>query len=135
MRIYVCASDYSQEHEVGKYKDILKSLNAGTAGVRAQIPAVYEGFGAMYKAAYADGALSARTKELMAVGIAVHEGCDGCIASHVRSAVRKGATAEEMAETIGVAIQMGGGPSSIYASHAWDAYEEFAEAAAARTAG
>ena len=114
---------------MGKYKDILKSLNAGTAGVRSRIPEVYEGFGTTYRAAYADGALTARIKELMAVGIAVREGCDGCIASHVRSAVRRGATAEEMAETIGVAIQMGGGPASIYASHAWDAYEEFAELA------
>ncbi|MDJ0663392.1 MAG: carboxymuconolactone decarboxylase family protein [Acidimicrobiia bacterium] len=110
---------------MGKYKDILKSLNAGTAGVRAKIPGVYEGFGSVYRVAYADGALSAKHKELIAVGIAVREGCDGCIASHVRSAVRKGASAEEMAETIGVAIQMGGGPASIYASHAWDAYEEF----------
>ncbi len=118
---------------MGKYKDILKSLNAGTAGVRAKIPGVYEGFGNVYRAAYADGALAAKHKELIAVGIAVHEGCDGCIASHVRSAVRKGATAEEMAEAIGVAIQMGGGPASIYASHAWDAYEEFAETAAAQS--
>jgi len=118
---------------MGKYKDILKSLNAGTAGVRAKIPGVYEGFGNVYRAAYTDGALSAKHKELIAVGIAVREGCDGCIASHVRSAVRKGATGEEMAEAIGVAIQMGGGPASIYASHAWDAFEEFSEAAAAQS--
>ena len=129
MQIFICRSDYSQELAVGKYKDILKSLNAGTAGVKAQIPEVYKGFGNMYRAAYADGELSARVKELMAVGIAVHEGCDGCIASHVRSAVRKGATAQEMAEAIGVAMQMGGGPSSIYASHAWDAFQEFSEEA------
>jgi AhpD family alkylhydroperoxidase len=116
---------------VGKYKDMLKSLNAGTSGVRSHIPGVYEGFGNMYRAVYADGELSAKVKELMAVGIAVREGCDGCIASHVRSAVRKGANAQEMAETIGVAIQMGGGPASIYASHAWDAFQEFSEAASA----
>ena len=116
---------------MGKYKDMLKDLNAGTAGVRAKIPGAYEGFGDMYRAVYADGALSAKVKELMAVSIAVREGCDGCIASHVRSAVRKNATAEEMAEAIGVAIQMGGGPASIYASHAWDAYQEFAESAPA----
>ena len=113
---------------MGKYKDVLKSLNAGTSGVRSHIPGVYEGFGNMYRAVYADGELSAKVKELMAVGIAVREGCDGCIASHVRSAVRKGANAQEMAETIGVAIQMGGGPASIYASHAWDAFQEFSEA-------
>jgi AhpD family alkylhydroperoxidase len=115
---------------MGKYKDMLKSLNAGTAGVKTKIPGVYEGFATVYRSAYGDGALPAKIKELMAVSIAVRECCDGCIASHVRSAVRKGATAEEMAEAIGVAIQMGGGPASIYASHAWDAYVEFSEAAA-----
>ena len=46
------------------------------------------------------------------------------------SAVRKGASAQEMAETIGVAIQMGGGPASIYAAHAWNAFQEFSETAA-----
>ena len=112
---------------MGKYKDILKETHSGTSGVRSQIPAVYEGFGDLYRAVYADGELPAKIKELIAVGIAIHDGCDGCIASHVRSAVRKGATAQEMAEAIGVAIQMGGGPASIYAAHAWDAFQEFAE--------
>jgi len=116
---------------MGKYMDMLKSLNAGTAGVKNKIPGVYEGFATVYRSAYGDGALSAKVKELMAVSIAVREGCDGCIASHVRSAVRKGATDDEMAEAIGVAIQMGGGPASIYASHAWDAYEEFSAASPA----
>lgn len=115
---------------MGKYKDILKETHSGTSGMRSQIPDVYEGFGDMYRAVYADGELSAKVKELVAVAIAVHDGCDGCIASHVRSAVRKGANAREMAEAIGVAIQMGGGPASIYAAHAWHAYEEFAESAA-----
>ena len=74
---------------MGKYKDILKDLNAGTAGVRSKIPGVYAGFGDLYRAAYADGALSAKHKELIAVGIAVREGCDGCIASHVRQPPRR----------------------------------------------
>ena len=114
---------------MGKYKDIVKETHSGTSGVRSHIPGVYEAFGDMYRAVYADGELSAKVKELMAVAIAVQDGCDGCIASHVRSAVRKGASAGEMAETIGVAIQMGGGPASIYAAHAWHAYQEFSEAA------
>ena len=115
---------------MGKYKEILKETHKGTSGVRSQIPDVYEGFGDVYRAAYADGELSSKTKELIAVAIAVHDGCDGCIASHVRSAVRKGASTQEMAEALGVAIQMGGGPASIYAAHAWDAFQEFAEGSA-----
>ncbi|MDJ0924262.1 MAG: carboxymuconolactone decarboxylase family protein [Acidimicrobiia bacterium] len=111
----------------------MKETAAGTAGLKTHIAEVYDGFRTIYQAAYADGALSAKVKELMAVAIAVQEGCDGCVASHVRSAVRKGASAEEMAEAIAVAIQMGGGPASIYAAHAWSAYEEFAETVSGRS--
>ena len=110
-----------------RIKDLLKKLHESTRDLRTHISGVYEGFGDVYRAAYADGALPAKVKELMAVAIAVHDGCDGCIASHTRSAVRKGAGGDEMAEAIGVAIQMGGGPASIYASRAWAAYLEFAE--------
>lgn len=117
---------------MGEYKDMLKAVHSGTAALRQHIPEVYAGFGTMYKAVYADGALSAKMKELIAVAIAVQNGCDGCIASHVRSAVRKGASGAEMAEAVGVALQMGGGPASIYAPHAWAAFEEFSEAAASQ---
>ena len=115
---------------MGKYKDILKETHSGTSGLRSHIPGVYEGFGDVYRAVYTDGELSAKVKELIAVAIAVQDNCDGCIASHVRSAVRKGANAQEMAEAIGVAIQMGGGPASIYAAHAWHAFQEFSEGSA-----
>jgi len=118
---------------MGEFKDLLKSVHSGTAALRQQIPDVYAGFGTMYKAVYADGALPAKMKELMAVSIAVQNGCDGCIASHARSAVRKGASPGEMAEAIGVALQMGGGPASIYAPRAWEAFQEFSEAAAAQS--
>jgi len=112
---------------VGENKDLLKKLHESTRDLRTHIGGVYDGFGEVYRNAYADGVLSGTVKELMAVAISVHDGCDACIASHTRSAVRKGATADEMAETIGVAIQMGGGPASIYASRAWAAFREFTE--------
>ena len=70
-------------------------------------------------------------KELIALAIAVADRCDGCIASHARGAVRTGATPEEVAETLGVTIMMGGGPSTVYAPRAWAAYLEFKEAHAA----
>jgi len=76
---------------------------------------------------YTDGALPASIKEMMAVAIAISQECTGCIASHARGAVRKGATDAEFAEMIGVTIQMGGGPASVYAPAAWDAFTEFKE--------
>jgi AhpD family alkylhydroperoxidase len=69
---------------------------------------------------------------LFAVAIAVRKGCDGCIASHARGVVRTGATESEVAEALGVAIAMNGGPASVYGPPASAAFRELAEAAAIR---
>ena len=63
----------------------------------------------------ADGEVPARTKELVALAIAVIEECDGCIAYHASAAARKGATDAEVAEILSVALLMGGGPASVWA--------------------
>jgi AhpD family alkylhydroperoxidase len=73
--------------------------------------------------------LPAKVKELMALAIAVVKHCDGCIAYHVKGAARRGATAEEVAEALGVALLMDGGTASVYGPRAWAAYREFAPAA------
>jgi alkylhydroperoxidase/carboxymuconolactone decarboxylase family protein YurZ len=52
--------------------------------------------------------------------------CDGCIASHARAAARRGATSQEVAEAMGVAILMNGGPATVWGPRAYAAYEEFA---------
>ena len=112
---------------MGEYQDELKKIAPATQELREHIPEVYAGFATIHRAVYQDGALSGGLKELIAVGIAINKGCLGCIASHTRGAARKGVTEEQMAETIGVAIQMGGGPASIYGPQAWDSFKEFKE--------
>jgi AhpD family alkylhydroperoxidase len=72
------------------------------------------------------GSLSRVTKELIALAIAVTTQCDGCIASHASAAARQGATSEEVAEALGVALLMAGGPASVYGPRAWEAFHEFA---------
>lgn len=96
--------------------------------LRRAIPDVYAGFGQLHDAAFAEGVLSTRTKELIALSIAVAEGCDGCIAAHAHAAVAHGATAEEAAEAIGVVILMKGGPATIYGPRAFEAVQEFLDA-------
>ncbi len=73
----------------------------------------------------ASGALPAKTKELIALAIAVTRECDGCIASHARAAAKAGATTQEVAETMGVAILMNGGPGTVWGPRALDAFEEY----------
>lgn len=116
---------------MGHHQDMLKAISGPTAELRNHIPEVYEGFAATHRGALAEGALSKATKELMAMAIGVHKGCDGCIASHARGAARAGATEQQAAEAIGVAILMGGGPATIYGPRAWEAFKEFSAVSAA----
>lgn len=106
-------------------KKTIEDLRAPAAELRRAIPEVYAGFSAEYKAAMAPGALDTKTKELMALVIGVTQQCDGCIASHARAAARAGATKEEVAEALGVAIFMNGGPSTVYGPRAFEAFAEF----------
>ena len=108
-----------------------KALTTDLRGLRAGAPEVMKAFGAMAMAAAAPKALDAKTKELLAIGISVAVRCDDCIAFHVKSAVEHGATRDEILETLGMAIYMGAGPSVMYASHALDAFTQFAAPAKA----
>lgn len=111
---------------MGHNHDLLKELSAANMDLRQHIPDVFAGFSQMHKAALSAGTLDAATKELLALAISISSECDGCIASHARGAARRGATPEAVAETIGVAIMMTGGPGTVYGPRAWDAYKEFA---------
>jgi len=110
---------------MGHWHDVQAGLRGPARDLREHIPETYKGFAQLHAASMAEGAVSARMKELIALAIAVADRCDGCIASHARGAVRTGATPEEVAETLGVTIMMGGGPSTVYAPRAWEAYLEF----------
>jgi AhpD family alkylhydroperoxidase len=96
-----------------------------------QLPATMKAFGGLHQQAMADGALSSATKELMALAVSIAEGCSGCIAYHSAAAVRNGANREQLLETIGVAVLMGGGPASVYGAEALKHVDEVAPAAAA----
>lgn len=96
----------------------LKNLYGGA-------PGVMKAFSAISQAALAPKALSTKTKELLALAIAVATRCDDCIAFHVKAAVEQGASQDEVLETLGMAIYMGAGPSVMYASHALEAFSQF----------
>jgi AhpD family alkylhydroperoxidase len=112
-------------------KSVLDELRPLHRELRHAIPDVYKGFGALHHAAFAAGALDVKTKELIALAIAVIERCDGCIASHAEGAARAGATRQEAAEAIGVTFLMNGGPATIYGPRAYAAFCEFAAPAEA----
>ena len=115
--------------------EVQEALREPARALQRAIPHVYQGYLQLHSAVFDDGALDARTKQLMALAIAVSKQCDGCIADHARGAAQRGATEEEVAEALGVAIAMNGGPGTVHGPRAFAAYSEFAgDAAAAKDA-
>jgi AhpD family alkylhydroperoxidase len=94
--------------------------------LRRTIPPVHEGFARLDRSALGAGALDARTKELIALAIAVVQECDGCVVAHAGGAVRTGATSPEVAEAIGVAVLMSGGTSA-HGPRAFAVFQELVE--------
>ena len=111
---------------VSDHHQVIDELARLTRRLRDAAPDAWAGFGALHKAAVADGVLPARVKELMALAIAVVKQCDGYIAYQAKAAARRGASAEEVAEALSVALLTDGGTASVYGPRAWQAYQEFA---------
>lgn len=107
------------------YIEMHKALEERLAQLGSEIPGPMTGFARLHKKVIEEGALTSKVKEMMALAIGIVVGCEGCIAYHVHDAIAAGATRQELLETIGVGILMGGGPGSIYAAHALEAVEQF----------
>ena len=108
--------DYSKN-----YNDLTKLMEE----LGTKIPETMKGFNHLHKASITKGSLPSKTKELIALGIAITVRCDGCIAFHVHDALKAGANSDEIMETISVAIFMGGGPALVYGCQAMEALEQF----------
>jgi len=113
------------------WPETAKELSGELRYLRAGASDVMKAFSAIAQAALAPKALDAKTKELIALAIAVAVRCDDCIAFHAKAAVDRGATRDEALEALEMAIFMGAGPSAMYASHALGAFSQFEAAKAA----
>lgn len=109
------------------YQAITSDITEYIGKLKKAAPDAIAGFSAMAQGATKDGVLDEKTKELIALAIGVSTRCDGCIGFHTKKLHSLGATSEEIAETLGVAVYMGGGPSLMYAADAMRAYEQFAQ--------
>jgi AhpD family alkylhydroperoxidase len=109
------------------WKELANGLREPHRALRSGSPEVMKAFSTIAHAALKPDALDAKTKELIALGISVAIRCDDCIAFHVKAAVDRGATRQEVLETLGMAIYMGTGPAAMYASHAIEAFDQFSE--------
>lgn len=92
------------------------------------IPDAMKGFGALSQAVKQGGVLGIKEKEFVALGIAIGVRCEPCIAFHVEALMKSGATREELADVLAMAIQMGGGPAVMYAGKALDCWDQLSAA-------
>ncbi|HGN1705299.1 TPA: carboxymuconolactone decarboxylase family protein [Providencia rettgeri] len=110
---------------MSNFKQVTANISQNLPTLSKHIPDVMKHFSGLVSTGAQDGALDKKTKELIAIGIAVANRCDGCIGFHTKTLVELGVTEQELAEALGVAIFMGGGPSVMYAAETISAYQEF----------
>ncbi|NNN21179.1 MAG: carboxymuconolactone decarboxylase family protein [Acidimicrobiales bacterium] len=112
---------------MGTYRDVQEALREPVKDLRSFIPDVWSAFADEHRHVMKEGALSTKSKELIALAIAVVKRCDGCIAAHAKGAHRAGATPEEVAEALSVALMMDGSTVTVYGPRAFEAYREFSK--------
>ena len=116
------------EVESSTYRDLTRGVSTRLGSLRTGARDVMKSFGDLGRFAMADGALDRKTKELMALALGVAARCDPCIGYHMQTLVKLGVSRQELDETLGVAVYMGGGPSLMYAANAIAAFDEFSDA-------
>lgn len=105
--------------------DMASAFNPLLANLRRAQPDVMKGFSQMAQAALKTAALDTRTKELIALAISVAIRCDACLTFHAKAAITAGASEDEVAEAMGLAIYMGAGSSVMYAAQALEAVSQW----------
>jgi AhpD family alkylhydroperoxidase len=86
-------------------------------------PNLMKGHDTMAASATAAKALDSKTRELIALAVAVTTRCDGCIAVHTQGAREAGASKEELMEALTVAIALNAGAALVYSARAMDAFK------------
>jgi len=105
---------------------LIQNINESLAPLRKAQPEAMQGFGQLARAAMAEGAISAKHKELMALAIGITQHCSGCIGFHVKALLKLDCTRAELEEMLSVCVYMGGGPALMYAAEAIKAWDVMA---------
>lgn len=107
---------------------LIQDINDSLGPFRKTQADTMKGFAQLAQAALAEGAVSTKHKELIALAIGVTQRCSGCIGFHVKALHKLGATRTELEEMLAVCVYMGGGPALMYAAEALKAWDLMAPA-------
>lgn len=110
-------------HDWNTYRE---QIVEGVGGLARLSPDTVKGYKTLHQAAES-APLDGKTRELIALAVAVTTRCDGCIAVHTAAARKQGATKEEVAAALGVAIAMNAGAALVYTTRALDAFDAAGE--------
>lgn len=109
------------------WNEFVSDMSGQLRELNKTIPETAKGFGALSKGAKDHGVLDAKQKEFVALGIAIAMRCEPCIGFHVAALSKAGGTREELGDVLAMSIQMGGGPSLMYAAKALTAWDQMIE--------
>lgn len=109
------------------WTDHNRGMRAKIRELNKLIPETTSGFGVLSKAVKDNGTLDLKTKEFIAIAIAIADQCEPCIGFHVEALKRAGGRREELADVLTMSIQMGGGPALMYAAKTLEAWDQLAE--------
>lgn len=110
------------------HSTLIKNINDNLSPLRKAQPDALQGFGQLAKSAMAEGTVSAKHKELIALAIGITQHCSGCIGFHIKALHKLGCTRTELDEMLAVCVYMGGGPALMYAAEAGAAWDSMAPA-------
>lgn len=109
------------------WKAYLSNTKNQIRNLNKAIPETAKGFQTLSKSVDDNGVLDRKTKELVALGIAISDRCADCIGFHVQALARQGGSREEVADVVAMCIQMGGGPALMYGAKALDAWDQLVD--------
>ena len=113
------------------HHSLIQNINHQLGPFRKSQSEALAGFGQLARASMAEGAISARHKELIALAIGITQRCSGCVGFHVKALRRLDCTRAELEEMLAVCVYMGGGPALMYAAEALSAWDQMEPQAAA----
>lgn len=106
------------------WKSFIKETRSKFANLNKELPNTFDGFNLMGKDAKKNGIVDEKTKEFVALGIAISTRCESCIGMHVEALVRLGVSKAELVEVLAMCCYMGGGPSITFSAKALEAYNQ-----------
>ena len=106
------------------WKLFLDKTKKDFVSLSKEIPDTFKGFSIMGNEAKKNGLIDEKTKEFVALGIAISTRCESCIGFHVESLIRLKTTRDELIEVLAMCSYMGGGPSITFSTKALEAFDQ-----------